>query len=74
MGAFYAFPNISGLGLTSQELTDMLLEQADVAVMPGTAFGAGGEGYLRICFAKSLTDLRIALENMNSVIDNRVTH
>lgn len=72
MGAFYAFPNVSRLGLSSQELTETLLEEGNVAVMPGSAFGDEGEGYLRICFAKSLTDLATALANMNRVIERKI--
>ncbi|MFN8596629.1 MAG: aminotransferase class I/II-fold pyridoxal phosphate-dependent enzyme [Anaerolineae bacterium] len=45
-GAFYAFPNVSGLGRTSKWLADYLLEEAGVAALPGTDFGEGGEGYL----------------------------
>jgi aspartate aminotransferase len=63
-GAFYAFPNVTAFGRTSQWLADYLLEEAGVAVLPGTDFGAGGEGYLRLCFANSLENLQIALERM----------
>ncbi len=63
-GAFYVFPNISAYGLTSDEMADYLLDQAGVAVLPGTAFGAGGEGYLRLCFANSMENVKIALERM----------
>lgn len=61
-GAFYAFPNISALGKTSAWWADALLERAGVALLPGTAFGAGGEGYLRLCFANSMENIRRALE------------
>ena len=63
-GAFYAFPNVTAFGRTSQWLADYLLEEAGVAVLPGTDFGAGGEGYLRLCFANSPENLQIALERM----------
>lgn len=63
-GAFYAFPNVTAFGRTSKWLADYLLEEAGVAVLPGTDFGAGGEGYLRLCFANSLENLQIALERM----------
>src|SRR5512136_2697576 len=63
-GAFYAFPNVTAFGQTSQWLADYLLEEAGVAVLPGTDFGAGGEGYLRLCFANSTENLQIALERM----------
>jgi aspartate/methionine/tyrosine aminotransferase len=67
-GAFYAFPNVTAFGHTSQWLADYLLEEAGVAVLPGTDFGAGGEGYLRLCFANSMENLRIALERMASAL------
>jgi aspartate/methionine/tyrosine aminotransferase len=63
-GAFYAFPNMTTFGRTSKWLADYLLEEAGVAVLPGTDFGAGGEGYLRLCFANSLENLQIALDRM----------
>ena len=63
-GAFYAFPNVSGLGRTSKWLADYLLEDAGVAALPGTDFGAGGEGYLRFSFANSMENLGLALEQM----------
>ncbi len=61
-GAFYAFPNISSLGRSSDWLADNLLTEAGVAVLPGTAFGRFGEGYLRLCFANSLENIQLALE------------
>jgi aspartate/methionine/tyrosine aminotransferase len=60
-GAFYAFPNITGTGLTSAELAKLLLEEAGVACLSGTAFGASGEGYLRFSYANSLENIRTAL-------------
>jgi aspartate/methionine/tyrosine aminotransferase len=63
-GAFYAFPNVSQFGRTAKWLADYLLEDAGVAVLPGTDFGAGGEGYLRLCFANSPDNLQMALERM----------
>ena len=60
-GAFYAFPCIKDLGMTSDEFATKLLQTKKVAVVPGTAFGACGEGFLRISYAYSLDDLRIAL-------------
>jgi aspartate/methionine/tyrosine aminotransferase len=67
-GAFYAFPNVTAFGCTSKWLTDFLLEEAGVAVLPGTDFGAGGEGYLRLCFANSMENLEIALERMTEAL------
>jgi aspartate/methionine/tyrosine aminotransferase len=56
-GAFYVFPNITALGKTSSWWSDYLLNEAGVALLPGTAFGARGEGYLRLCFANSMNNL-----------------
>jgi len=64
-GAFYVFPNIMGTGWKSKPLADALLEQAGVAALSGTAFGAFGEGYLRFSVANSLENLQQALERIN---------
>jgi aspartate aminotransferase len=61
-GAFYAFPNITGTGLTSAELETRLLREAGVAALSGTAFGAHGEGYLRFSYANSIENIQTALE------------
>ena len=61
-GAFYVFPSIKQFGMTSDEFATRLLEQEKVAVVPGTAFGACGEGFLRISYAYSIDSLKIALE------------
>ncbi len=61
-GAFYVFPNISGLGLTSKQVETRLLEEFGVAALAGTSFGAFGEGYLRFSYANSQENLRKALE------------
>ena len=63
-GAFYAFPCIKDLGMNSDEFATKLLQTKKVAVVPGTAFGACGEGFLRISYAYSLDDLRIALDRV----------
>jgi len=65
-GAFYAFPSVKGTGLTSEELTTRLLEQAHVAVTPGDAFGA--PGYLRLSYATSLEKLETAVERIRGVL------
>ena len=65
-GAFYAFPNISGTGLTSQEFETRLLAEAGVSALAGTSFGAFGEGYARFSFANSQENLREALRRMES--------
>ncbi|HUS16149.1 MAG TPA: pyridoxal phosphate-dependent aminotransferase [Chloroflexia bacterium] len=66
-GAFYAFPNIQGTGMDSRAYADLLLTQADVAVLPGTAFGHYGEGYVRISFANSLENLEEALRRIEKI-------
>lgn len=63
-GAFYAFPSIKSTGLSSLEFSKRLLEREKVAVVPGTAFGASGEGYIRISYASSLENLKEALVRM----------
>jgi aspartate/methionine/tyrosine aminotransferase len=63
-GAFYVFPNVQSFGRTSAELADHLLQEAGVAVLPGTAFGANGEGYLRLSYANSMDNITRALERM----------
>jgi len=65
-GAVYAFPNIKKTGWTSKNLADVLLEQAGVACLAGTAFGAYGEGYLRFSIANSMENLDKALYKMNT--------
>ncbi len=67
-GAFYAFPNVTALGKPVDELADYLLEEADVAVLPGTAFGSLGEGYLRISYANSLSNIQRALEQIRQAL------
>ncbi len=60
-GAFYIFPNISGLGLSSEDFATRLLREEKLAVVPGTAFGDCGEGFIRISYAYSLEDLKVAV-------------
>jgi aspartate aminotransferase len=67
-GAFYLFPNISAVGLQSEEFANRLLSEAGVAALPGTAFGAYGEGYLRFSFANSLANLEAALDRINNFV------
>src|SRR5579884_2240891 len=65
-GAFYAFPNITATGKSSRELADALLNEAGVASLSGTAFGAQGEGYLRFSFANSIANILKALERIDA--------
>ena len=67
-GAFYAFPAIKKSGLSSLEFAKKLLETEKVAVVPGTAFGPSGEGYIRISYAASLTNLKEALDRIERFI------
>ena len=68
-GAFYVFPSIKEFGMTSDEFATKLLQEEKVAVVPGTAFGQCGEGFLRISYAYSIDDLKIALGRMQNFID-----
>jgi aspartate/methionine/tyrosine aminotransferase len=70
-GAFYAFPNITGTGLSSREVADLLLQEAGVAVLAGTAFGAFGEGYIRLSYANSLENIQKALDRMRATLGAR---
>ena len=63
-GAFYAFPCIEKTGLSANEFTERLLMEEKVAVVPGSAFGAGGENHIRIAYCKSYEQIEIALERM----------
>ena len=67
-GAFYMFPSIRKFGMTSEEFATKLLKAEKVAVVPGTAFGASGEGFIRISYAYSLDDLKKALERIEKFI------
>ncbi len=67
-GAFYVFPRVRDLGLPAAELADLLLVRGGVACLPGTAFGAHGEGYLRFSYANSVARIREALEAIELVV------
>ena len=67
-GAFYIFPSIQEFGLSSDEFATKLLQEKRVAVVPGTAFGASGEGFIRISYAYSLDKLKAALERIEEFI------
>ncbi len=68
-GAFYIFPSIQEFGMTSEEFATRLLKEEKVAVVPGTAFGACGEGFLRISYAYSLENLKIAIERIGDFVE-----
>jgi aminotransferase len=67
-GAFYMFPNISRFGMSSDEFATRLLQEEKVAIVPGTAFGECGEGFLRVSYAYSLKDLKRALERIERFV------
>jgi len=67
-GAFYAFPNISGFGLSSEQFCERLLKEFDVAIVPGGAFGACGEGFARISYAYSVEHISKALDRMEAFV------
>ncbi len=64
LGAFYAFPSIRSAGMTSEEFCTALLRSKNVAAVPGTAFGPGGEGNIRCCYATALDKLNVALDRI----------
>lgn len=68
IGAFYAFPNITKIGMNCEALADYLLENAGVAVLPGTSFGKYGDGYLRLSYANSLENIEKAVDRMRGAI------
>lgn len=68
-GAFYAFPNITGVGMHSKELADYLLNEAGVACLSGTSFGEYGEGFLRLSYANSLENIHKALDRIRVAVE-----
>ena len=73
-GAFYVFPNVKAFGKPVDVLANYILEEAGVALLPGTAFGEMGEGYLRICYATSLTKINEALDRITQVLKQLGIH
>lgn len=67
-GAFYAFPNITGTGMTSKELQNKMLETAGVATVAGTSFGIHGEGYIRFSYANSTENIRHAIDRIGKLL------
>jgi aspartate aminotransferase len=65
-GAFYVFPNVTGLGMKSAEIEQVLLQEAGVAALSGTAFGSNGEGYVRFSYANSLENIREGLRRFEA--------
>ena len=69
-GAFYVFPDIRPTGLSSEEFCERFLREEKVAVIPGSAFGPGGEGFVRACYATSMKDIAEALTRMDNFLTN----
>ena len=67
-GAFYAFPNITGTGMTAKELQNKMLEKAGVATVAGTSFGVYGEGYIRFSYANSIENIRTAIQRIGTLL------
>ena len=68
-GAFYAFPSVAATGMNGDEFADRLLAEKEVAVVPGSGFGIGGEDHVRIAYCKSYEELEIALERMGDFVN-----
>ena len=68
-GAFYMFPDIRKTGLTSEEFATKLIENHQVAVVPGNVFGAGGEGFIRCCYATDIAKIKTALSRIKDMVD-----
>ena len=69
-GAFYVFPSIKETGLTSEQFCEQLLQQQKVAVVPGTAFGEAGEGFIRISYAYSIDEIKVAIARIEEFLIN----
>lgn len=69
-GAFYVFPSIAKFGMTSEEFATRLLKEQKLAVVPGTAFGACGEGFVRISYAYSIENLKVGIDRIRKFIDS----
>ncbi len=67
-GAFYAFPNIKGTGISAKELQNLMLEKAGVATVAGTSFGIHGEGYIRFSYANSIDNIRAAVQRVGTLL------
>jgi aminotransferase len=69
-GAFYIFADVRSTGLSSEQVAQKLIEEYKVAVVPGSAFGEGGEGFVRCCYATDITRLKTALERISRMTKN----
>ena len=71
-GAFYMFPDISSTGLTSEEFATELFQKYNVAVVPGSVFGLGGEGHIRVCYATAIDKIKTALDSIEQFVKEKV--
>ena len=71
-GAFYMFPDIRPTEMTSEAFATELIEKHNVAVVPGTCFGAGGEGFIRCCYATDINKIKIAMERIASMVKDKM--
>ena len=69
-GAFYVFPSIAKFGMTSEEFANRLLREQKLAVVPGTAFGECGEGFVRISYAYSIENLKQGMDRIRKFIES----
>src|SRR5712691_2267565 len=69
-GSFYAFPNVEGTGMGERELADRLLTEAGVAVLPGTAFGEAGKGFIRLAYTQSEDELKLGLQRIGEFVES----
>jgi aspartate/methionine/tyrosine aminotransferase len=67
-GAFYAFPNVTGTGMSAKDLQNRMLEEAGVATVAGTSFGIHGEGYIRFSYANSIENIRTAIQRIGNLL------
>ena len=70
-GAIYAFPNVSGLGMTGEEFSEFSLEHAGVALLPGSSFGKYADDFVRICYVNSIENIQLAIEKIKTALKNR---
>ncbi len=72
-GAFYAFPDVRATGMNSQELAMFILNEAHVALIPGSAFGSEGEGHLRLAYANSYSKIEQAAERIKKAMHSKLS-
>ena len=70
-GAFYMFPDIRPTGLSSEEFATELIQNYNVAVVPGNVFGAGGEGFIRCCYATDINKIKVAMERIAELVHKK---